>query len=305
MTKGPARSARTPSRASSRTSPPARCRSRSGLEGPSYCTTSACSSGAHAIGEASEWIRRGKADVMVAGGAEATITPVGIARLRGDVRAQPAQRRSGAREPPVRQGPRRLRLRRGRAASSCSSRSRARRSAARRSTPRSPATARRATPTTSRSPRPAAEGAQRAMRMALKDAQRRAGRSRLRQRARHLDARRRRRRVARDRRGLRRARDRQEALGELDQVDDGPPARRRRRGRDARSARSRSREGQRPADDQPRSTRIPSARSTTSPNTARERRVAPRDEQLVRLRRHELRAPAFPLRGVSAAPSPC
>jgi 3-oxoacyl-[acyl-carrier-protein] synthase II len=49
-----------------------------GLKGPSYCTTSACSSGAHAIGEAAEWIRRGKLDVMVAGGAEATITPVGI-----------------------------------------------------------------------------------------------------------------------------------------------------------------------------------------------------------------------------------
>jgi 3-oxoacyl-[acyl-carrier-protein] synthase II len=50
-----------------------------GLKGPSYCTTSACSSGAHAIGEASEWIRRGRVDVMVAGGTEATITPVGIA----------------------------------------------------------------------------------------------------------------------------------------------------------------------------------------------------------------------------------
>jgi 3-oxoacyl-[acyl-carrier-protein] synthase II len=49
-----------------------------GLRGPSYCTTSACSSGAHALGEAAEWIRRGKAQVMVAGGAEATITPVGI-----------------------------------------------------------------------------------------------------------------------------------------------------------------------------------------------------------------------------------
>ena len=31
-----------------------------GLKGPSYCTTSACSSGAHAIGEAGEWIRRAK-----------------------------------------------------------------------------------------------------------------------------------------------------------------------------------------------------------------------------------------------------
>jgi 3-oxoacyl-[acyl-carrier-protein] synthase II len=49
-----------------------------GLRGPSYCTTSACSSGAHALGEAAEWIRRGRATVMVAGGAEATVTPVGI-----------------------------------------------------------------------------------------------------------------------------------------------------------------------------------------------------------------------------------
>jgi 3-oxoacyl-[acyl-carrier-protein] synthase II len=49
-----------------------------GLKGPSYCTTSACSSGAHALGEATEWIRRGRAQVMVAGGAEATVTPVGV-----------------------------------------------------------------------------------------------------------------------------------------------------------------------------------------------------------------------------------
>lgn len=50
-----------------------------GLLGPSYCTTSACSSGAHAIGEATEWIRRRRCDVMMVGGTEATITPVGIA----------------------------------------------------------------------------------------------------------------------------------------------------------------------------------------------------------------------------------
>jgi 3-oxoacyl-[acyl-carrier-protein] synthase II len=49
-----------------------------GLRGPSYCVTSACSSGAHAIGEATEWIRRGKAQIMISGGAEATVTPVGI-----------------------------------------------------------------------------------------------------------------------------------------------------------------------------------------------------------------------------------
>ncbi len=48
------------------------------LKGPSFGTTSACATGAHAIGEAAEWIRRGKANVMVAGGAEATITAVGF-----------------------------------------------------------------------------------------------------------------------------------------------------------------------------------------------------------------------------------
>jgi 3-oxoacyl-[acyl-carrier-protein] synthase II len=50
-----------------------------GLHGPSYCHTSACASSAHSIGEALEWLRRGRVDVMVCGGAEATITPIGIA----------------------------------------------------------------------------------------------------------------------------------------------------------------------------------------------------------------------------------
>ncbi len=48
------------------------------LRGPSYAITSACATGAHAIGEAAEWIRRGRADVMLAGGAESTITPIAI-----------------------------------------------------------------------------------------------------------------------------------------------------------------------------------------------------------------------------------
>jgi 3-oxoacyl-[acyl-carrier-protein] synthase II len=50
-----------------------------GLRGPSLSHTSACSSSAHAIGEALRWMQRGDADVMVAGGAEATISPIGIA----------------------------------------------------------------------------------------------------------------------------------------------------------------------------------------------------------------------------------
>jgi 3-oxoacyl-[acyl-carrier-protein] synthase II len=51
---------------------------RYGFKGPSYTTTSACSSGAHAIGEAMRWIQRGDIDAAVAGGAEAAITGLGI-----------------------------------------------------------------------------------------------------------------------------------------------------------------------------------------------------------------------------------
>ncbi|MEY2847056.1 MAG: hypothetical protein RL076_2602 [Chloroflexota bacterium] len=50
-----------------------------GFKGPNYCPTSACATAAHAIGEAAEMIRRGVASIMVAGGSEAVITPIGIA----------------------------------------------------------------------------------------------------------------------------------------------------------------------------------------------------------------------------------
>jgi 3-oxoacyl-[acyl-carrier-protein] synthase II len=49
------------------------------LRGPNMAHVSACASGANAIGEAAEVIRRGGADVMVAGGAEAAIIPVTVA----------------------------------------------------------------------------------------------------------------------------------------------------------------------------------------------------------------------------------
>ena len=47
-----------------------------GAGGPNYAIVSACSSSAHGIGEASEIIKRGDAQAMLAGGAEATITPL-------------------------------------------------------------------------------------------------------------------------------------------------------------------------------------------------------------------------------------
>ena len=49
---------------------------RWGLRGPNYATVSACASSAHAIGNAAMHISAGQADLMLAGGAEATITPM-------------------------------------------------------------------------------------------------------------------------------------------------------------------------------------------------------------------------------------
>lgn len=49
-----------------------------GLKGPNYAITSACASGAHAIGDATQYIRNGICDVMVAGGSEATVCPMAI-----------------------------------------------------------------------------------------------------------------------------------------------------------------------------------------------------------------------------------
>ncbi len=49
-----------------------------GIKGPNFCTTSACSSGSDAIGAACELIRHGDARVMLAGGTEAIINPLGI-----------------------------------------------------------------------------------------------------------------------------------------------------------------------------------------------------------------------------------
>ena len=49
-----------------------------GLRGPNFSCTSACASGAHAIGEAAGFIRDGRCDVMVVGGSEAVVSPMAI-----------------------------------------------------------------------------------------------------------------------------------------------------------------------------------------------------------------------------------
>jgi 3-oxoacyl-[acyl-carrier-protein] synthase II len=50
-----------------------------GAKGPNFSVVSACATGAHAIGEAAEIIRRGQAEIMIAGGAEAGIVEMGMA----------------------------------------------------------------------------------------------------------------------------------------------------------------------------------------------------------------------------------
>jgi 3-oxoacyl-[acyl-carrier-protein] synthase II len=57
---------------------PGRISMRYGLKGPNYATTSACATSSHAVGDAFILIQRGDADVMVTGGAEGSICPMGI-----------------------------------------------------------------------------------------------------------------------------------------------------------------------------------------------------------------------------------
>ena len=49
-----------------------------GAKGPSYSQVSACSSGAHAIGDAFRLIQRGEVDAMICGGTESVVTPLGV-----------------------------------------------------------------------------------------------------------------------------------------------------------------------------------------------------------------------------------
>ena len=85
-----------------------------GMTGPNFTTVSACATGGHAIGESSEIIRRGDADIMVAGRHRGGHLRGARRRVRVDARALDPQRRSAGGLPAVRQRPRRVRHRRGR-----------------------------------------------------------------------------------------------------------------------------------------------------------------------------------------------
>ena len=69
---------------------------RFGCKGPNFSHVSACSTGAHSIGEAMRAIQRGDADAMFAGGCEATITPLGVGGFNAMRALVDAQRGAGA-----------------------------------------------------------------------------------------------------------------------------------------------------------------------------------------------------------------
>ena len=85
-----------------------------GMRGPNLALVTACTTSTHSIGIAARCIQYGDADIMVAGGAEMAFTPLGHRQLLPGARVVAAQRRAGARQPPVGPGPRRVRDGRGR-----------------------------------------------------------------------------------------------------------------------------------------------------------------------------------------------
>ena len=242
-----------------------------GLKGPNLAIVTACTTPTCTASAGGALIEYGDADVMVAGGAEATVSPLGVGGFAAARALSTRNDDPGRRQPAVGQGPRRLRARRGRRRRWCSRNTSTPRRAARRSTAElvglrherrcashDGAAARTATARCA------------AMANALRDAGSTPtqvdyinahGTSTPLGDVAETD---------RDQALLRRSR--QQARRQLDQVDDRPPARRRRRHRGGVHRAGAARPG-RAADDQHLSTRTPSAISTTCRTRAREMKI--------------------------------
>ena len=67
-----------------------------GLEGHGFCPVTACSTGSHAIGEAFRAIKHGYADIMIAGGCEAAITPTSMAGFQNATTLSPSSDKNQA-----------------------------------------------------------------------------------------------------------------------------------------------------------------------------------------------------------------
>ena len=159
-----------------------------GAKGPNFAISSACATAGHSLGEAAEIIRRGDAEVMIAGGAEAPDHAHRPGGVRFDARAVAPQRRAAASEPPVRPRTRRLRAGRGgrgRGAGEPRARPGARRAHLRARWSGYGATGDAYHIT---APSEGGEGAARAMRLALEQGGSGPERHRLHQRPRHVDA---------------------------------------------------------------------------------------------------------------------
>ncbi len=211
-------------------------RCATGFRGQIYSVGSACAAGAHAIGVATRMIQSGDADAVLAGGAEATLTPLATAAFA----AMEATSKTGISRP---FDARRDGFVMGEGAGVLVLEERRRGTRARRRVLgevlgyASTSDAHHLT-----APEPEGRGAAEAIRRALKDADLAAERDRLRQRPRHLDAAE---RPSRDERPeVRARRARRARAGVLDEVGDRPPARRGGRGRGGRhgagAARARS-----------------------------------------------------------------
>ena len=125
-----------------------------GLRGPNYAPVSACATGSHAVGEGAETIRRGDADVVLAGGTESCMHPVilaGFCAMRGLVAEEDDPALASRPFDATRAG---FVMGEGACVLLLEELERARSRGARESTPRCSATERRTTRTTWRSPTP-------------------------------------------------------------------------------------------------------------------------------------------------------